>query len=263
VNRRVLGQKFARLATNAVMRSPRLWALFRPLMRKQFDAIAGTWDTMRAADHLASYEVALEAIDPQPARALDLGTGTGQGAFAIARRFPDAEVVGVDLATAMLAEAERKTPDDLRSRVRFVEADASALPFPNDSFGLVAHANMIPFFDELVRVLEPGGQVLFAFSLGAGTPIYVPAERLRAELERRGFMDFAEFAAGEGTAFLAARQHRRKLGRTRSFAARYHRSDGLPSGTSQAAQLGGGLRKPRAPASAQLEASAWSANPGT
>jgi hypothetical protein len=62
---------------------------------------------------------------------------------------------------------------------------------------------MIPFFDELVRVLEPGGQVLFAFSLGAETPIYVPVERLRAELERRGFMDFAEFAAGEGTAFLA------------------------------------------------------------
>jgi predicted methyltransferase len=67
---------------------------------------------------------------------------------------------------------------------------------------------MIPFFDELVRVLEPGGQVLFAFSLGAGTPIYVPAERLRAELERRGFMDFAEFAAGEGTALLARKATR-------------------------------------------------------
>jgi SAM-dependent methyltransferase len=208
VNRRVLGQKFARLATNAVMRSPRLWGLFRPLMRKQFDAIAGTWDTMRAADHLAPYEAALEMIEPQPVRALDLGTGTGQGAFAIARRFPDAEVVGVDLATAMLAEAERKTPDDLRARVRFEAADASALPYPDDSFGLVAHANMIPFFDELVRVLQPGGQTLFGFSLGAGTPIYVPAERLRAELERRGFMDFAEFAAGEGTALLARKATR-------------------------------------------------------
>jgi ubiquinone/menaquinone biosynthesis C-methylase UbiE len=163
---------------------------------------------MRAADHLAPYEAALEAIEPPPVRALDLGTGTGQGAFAIARRFLDAEVVGVDLATAMLAEAERKTPDDLRARVRFEAADASALPYPDDSFGLVAHANMIPFFDELVRVLEPGGHALFAFSLGAGTPIYVPAERLQAELERRGFMDFAEFAAGEGTALLARKATR-------------------------------------------------------
>ena len=208
MNRRVLGQKFARVATNAVMRNPRLWGLFRPLMRKQFDAIAGTWDTMRAADHLAPYEAALAAIEPPPVLALDLGTGTGQGVFAIARRFPDAEVVGVDLATAMLAEAERKTPDDLRGRVRFEAADASALPYPDDSFGLVAHANMIPFFDELVRVLEPGGHALFAFSLGAETPIYVPAERLQAELERRGFMDFAEFAAGEGTALLARKATR-------------------------------------------------------
>jgi SAM-dependent methyltransferase len=199
----VLGQKFARLATNAVMQSPHLWRLFRPLMRTQFDAIAGTWDTMRAADHLAPYDAALEAVSPPPARALDLGTGTGQGAFAIARRFPKAEVVGVDLATAMLAEAERKTPDEVRARVRFEAADASALPYPDESFGLVAHANMIPFFDELARVLEPGGQALFAFSLGAGTPIYVPAVRLRSELARRGFMDFAEFAAGSGTAFLA------------------------------------------------------------
>ena len=209
MNRRVLGQKFARAATNAVLRSPRLWPLFRPLMRKQFDAIAGTWDDLRAAGHLASYEEALAAVDPAPMRALDLGTGTGQGAFAIARRFPSAQVEGVDLAEAMLAEARRKTPAELQDRVEFRRADAAALPSADGTFGLVAHANMIPFFDELTRVLEPGGQALFAFSLGAGTPIYVSADRLRAELARRGFTDFAEFAAGGGTALLA-----RKAGRT-------------------------------------------------
>jgi hypothetical protein len=52
-------------------------------------------------------------------------------------------------------------------------------------------------------VLAPGGQALFAFSAGPETPIYVPAERLRAELGRRGFTEFAEFAAGNGTALLA------------------------------------------------------------
>lgn len=203
MNRRALGQKFARLSTNAVLRSPRLWRFFRPLVRKQFDAIAGSWDTMRDPTHLAPYEAALAEVDPSPARALDLGTGTGQGAFAIARRFPSTEVVGVDLADAMLAEARRKTPPELAERVRFETGDASALPFPDASFELVAHANMIPFFDELARVLAPGGQAVFAFSLGAGTPIYVPAERLREQLERRGFTEFAEFAAGKGTALLA------------------------------------------------------------
>jgi len=208
LNRRELGQKFARLSTNAVVRSPRLWRLFRPLVRKQFDAIAGDWDTMRDPTHLAPYEAALAAVDPAPARALDLGTGTGQGAFAIARRFPGTEVVGVDLADAMLAEARRKMPPELAERVRFENGDASALAFPDASLDLVAHANMIPFFDELERVLAPGGQAVFAFSLGPGTPIYVTPERLREELRRRGFSEFAEFAAGKGTALLARKQVR-------------------------------------------------------
>ena len=208
MNRRELGQKFARLSTNAVVRSPRLWRLFRPLVRKQFDAIAGDWDTMRDPTHLAPYEAALAAVDPAPARALDLGTGTGQGAFAIARRFPGTAVVGVDLADAMLAEARRKTPRELAGRVRFENGDASALAFPDASFDLVAHANMIPFFDELARVIAPGGQAVFAFSLGPGTPIYVQPERLRQELGRRGFTEFAEFAAGNGTALLARKADR-------------------------------------------------------
>ena len=92
---------------------------------------------------------------------------------------------------------------DLRDRVAFEPADASALPYADGSFQLVAHANMIPFFDELTRVLAPGGQVLFAFSGGDATPIYVAPERLRAELEGRGFTEFADFAAGHGTALLA------------------------------------------------------------
>ena len=93
-------------------------------MRKQFDAIAGSWDELRSPEHLAPYEAALAAVDPAPARALDLGTGTGAGAFAIAFRFPRTEVVGVDLAGAMLAQARRKTPPELAERVRFENGDA-------------------------------------------------------------------------------------------------------------------------------------------
>jgi len=208
LNRRELGRRFARLSTNAVLRSPRLWRVLRPLVRKQFDSIAEEWDTMRDPAHLAPYEAALAAVDPEPVRALDLGTGTGQGAFAIARRFPRTEVVGVDLAEAMLAEARRKTPAALADRVRFETGDASALSFPDASFDVVAHANMIPFFDELDRVLAPDGQAVFAFSLGPATPIYVTPERLRKELERRGFTEFAEFAAGGGTALLARKADR-------------------------------------------------------
>jgi ubiquinone/menaquinone biosynthesis C-methylase UbiE len=168
-----------------------------------FGALAPEWDTILTPEHLAPYERALEALPASPRRALDLGTGTGAGAFAIARRFPQAEVVGLDLAQQMVERARSKVPVELSERVRFDVGDASRLPYDDESFDLVAHANMFPFFDELDRVLKPNGWVLFAFSGGAQTPIYVPFDRLRGELERRGFTDFADFAAGNGTALLA------------------------------------------------------------
>jgi len=159
-------------------------------------------------DSLASYEAGLEALPVAPARALDLGTGTGAGAVAIARRFPEADVVGADLSPDMLDEARRLLPGELRGRVTFQRADASALPFADGSFQLVAHANMIPFFDELARVLAPGGYALFAFSSGPTTPIYVAPERLKAGLAARGFSDFAELAAGRGNGVLARKADR-------------------------------------------------------
>jgi len=203
MNRVAIGRKFARLATNAVVSRPRLWRVFRPVMRKQFDALAPQWDEIRSPGHLAAYEAALDALPAAPSRTLDVGTGTGDGALAIAWLFPAGEVVGIDLAAGMVALARQKVPGDLANRVRFDVADASKLPFDDESFDLVAHANMIPFFDEVARVLTPGGHALFAWSVGADTPIYVPLERLRNELEPRGFVDFAEFEVGAGTALLA------------------------------------------------------------
>jgi ubiquinone/menaquinone biosynthesis C-methylase UbiE len=198
---RRLGMRFARLTTDAVVRRPSLWPLFRRLIRAQFERIAPVWDVGRDSTHLAAYEAALEAIDGDVRRALDVGTGTGDGALELARRFPEAEVVGVDLADRMLEIARRKAPG-----LRFERADASRLPFADGSFELVAHANMIPFFDEVERVTAPGGWALFAWSVGPETPIYVPPEKLRAELSRRGFTDFADFFAARGTAFLARKR---------------------------------------------------------
>jgi SAM-dependent methyltransferase len=203
--REQLGRRFARVATNVVVRRPVLWRLFRGPLRLQFDALADKWDDMRAANphHLAALEAALDTIDPPPRRVLDLGTGTGAAAVAIARRFPEAEVVGVDLADAMVDEARRKAPAELAVRLRFAVADASRLDYPDGSFDLVTLANMIPFFDELARIVPARGFVLFSFSRGPETPIYVPSETLRRELGSRGFSSFAELASGPATALLA------------------------------------------------------------
>ena len=174
-------------------------------MRAQFERLAPVWDSMRRPEAFAALERALDALPAAPKRVLDLGTGTGLAAFVAARRFPEAEVVGVDLAPAMVEQARQRTPPELAERVRFEQADASQLRFEDGAFELVQLANMIPFFDELARVTAPGGHVVFSFSAGPETPIWVPSERLRRELGTHGFTDFADFEAEGATALLARR----------------------------------------------------------
>jgi SAM-dependent methyltransferase len=200
-----LGQRFARLATSVLVRLPALWPIFRPLLRRQFDRLAPEWDEMRAPRSLEPYQAALEVVPGEPRRALDLGTGTGAGAFRIARRWPGAEVVGADIAEGMLEEARARMPPELAGRVRFELADATRLPYAAGAFDLIALANMIPFPRELARALAPGGHLVVAFSRGDRTPIYVSPGRLRRVLERNGFAHVADLAAGEGISVLARR----------------------------------------------------------
>lgn len=199
------GRRFARVATRAVVAQPGLWRVFRGPLRAQFNWMASGWEYRRGPEALVSLEAALDREERLPARVLDLGTGTGKAARVIARRFPTAEIVGVDLSAAMVEEAARLLPNDLRGRVSFRVGDASALPFEDGFFDLVVLLNMIPFFSELGRVAAPGGTVLIASSSGPQTPIYVSPATLHSRLAPFGFDRFDEVCAGEGTAFIARR----------------------------------------------------------
>ncbi len=200
-----LRRGFARFATRAVVARPRLWGLFRGPLRILFDVMAPGWEGRRGPEALASLEVALERLPGAPRRVLDLGTGTGKAARVVARRFREAEIVGVDLSPAMIEQARGLLPPELAARVRFEVADATALGFDDGAFDLVVLLNMIPFFVELARVTAPGGWVVLASSSGPGTPIYVPPATVRERLGALGFDHFEEVAAGEATALLARR----------------------------------------------------------
>ena len=203
-----IGKRFARFATRAVVRWPALWRLFRSPLRAQFDALARQWQGPGGAGAVAPLTVVFERLPRPPARILDLGTGTGNGAQLAAGRFPDATVTGVDMSPGMIAEAGRRLPAEFAGRVRFEVADASALSFEDGGFDLVLLLNMIPFFSEIARVTAPGGAVAIVHGSGSSTPIWTPPETLREGLAPFGFGDFEELAAGSGTALLARKRGR-------------------------------------------------------
>jgi SAM-dependent methyltransferase len=162
---RVIGKALTRM----VARAPWTWPLMRRLVRGFFDRSAGGWDVRvrpDAPEHLAALAAAVARLEAPPARALDLGTGTGAGALWLAREFPEARVTGLDISKAMIERAKAKLPNELSGRVEFVVGDAERLPFTDGSLDLVAQISVPVFFDEVARVLAPRGYVVVVSSLG-------------------------------------------------------------------------------------------------
>src|SRR5689334_13299210 len=104
---RTVGPRFARLVAVAVVRWPGLWRLFRRPFRGLFDLAAPIWEGRLPPSHLEPLDAALATLAASPSSVLDLGTGTGIAAAALARRYPGARVVGVDLSAGMIEQARR------------------------------------------------------------------------------------------------------------------------------------------------------------
>ncbi len=185
-----------------VVRAPWAWPLVRGPMRRFFDRAAPGWDqrtTAGSVGHLAPLAAALLHVKPAPERALDVGTGTGEGVLLIAREFPQARVRGVDFSEEMIRGAKAKVGLDPEGRVAFRVADAADLPYEDDSFDLVAHLNMPPFTREVARVLRPGGQVIVASSWGSATPFYTSKATLEWGFAKHGIEPAGDGEAGDGT----------------------------------------------------------------
>src|SRR3954451_3131933 len=137
--------------------------LAEPQVEAMFDRIASVYDLMNsvmtAGMHQRWRERAVD-VSNNPAKALDVATGTGD--LAIALRDRGAEVVGVDFAEKMLEIARRKAPG-----IDFRAGNALALDFPDNEFDAATVGFGARNFDdldrgiaEMARVVRPGGRVV-------------------------------------------------------------------------------------------------------
>ncbi|MET0559727.1 MAG: methyltransferase domain-containing protein [Solirubrobacterales bacterium] len=201
LRRRIAG----RVLTEAIARVPGAWRLSRGRVSSFFAAAAPDWDERvkpEGAAHLAPLVDAVERLDLDPARILDVGTGTGAGALWLAKRFEDAEVLGIDVSAEMIELALAKPRDE--QRLRFAVADVAEASAGGGRFDLIVHLNCPVVFADVAAALAPGGAVVVAASYGSRTPFYTSHSALRRGFRRAGLEVLGEGQAGDGSWFAAA-----------------------------------------------------------
>ncbi len=139
-----------------------------------FDSVADRYDLMNDAMSLGVHRLwkrfAVEHTGARPGqRVLDLAGGTGDLAARLARLVgPAGEVVIGDINASMLQVGRERLLDrGIAANVRFVQADAENLPFPDHSFDCITIAfglrnvtDKQTALESMFRILKPGGRLL-------------------------------------------------------------------------------------------------------
>jgi ubiquinone/menaquinone biosynthesis C-methylase UbiE len=145
---------------------------------KQFGASASSYLTSTVHSTGADLErLSAIASDQKPARALDLGCGAGHASFALARGGAR-RITAFDPSSKMLAVVAQEAAARGHQAIETCVGSAEALPFENDTFGLVvtrysAHhwANVPKAIAECARVIMPGGRLIVIDVIAPETPL--------------------------------------------------------------------------------------------
>ncbi len=150
-----------------------------------FDRISPKYD---ALNHLLSFNIdkvwrkktAKAVAKSQPNTILDLATGTADLAMAVARRNPQAHIIGMDISEKMLDIGKAKVAQrKMDEQIELCLGNAAALPFDDNTFDAVTVAFGVRNFEdldkglsEIHRVLKPDGNVfILEFSMPEQFPV--------------------------------------------------------------------------------------------
>lgn len=128
---------------------------------------------------------------------LEIGCGPGALAQSLARWYPKAQVTGVDLDAAFIRFAASQAP-----QISFLEADATALPFGENSFDVTIsntvqeHLPPELFFGQQRRVLRPGG-VCLVLSARRGIRLAAPCAAQASPFETQIWQRVEQFCRNQ------------------------------------------------------------------
>jgi ubiquinone/menaquinone biosynthesis C-methylase UbiE len=149
-------------------------------VRRTFDTVAAGYDHPGASWFDATARVLVREAELEPGMAaLDLATGTGKVALALAASEPRASIVGVDLSEGMLAQAENKAKTLGMSNASFEVGSFDTLDYGprfdvvTCSFGVFFVSHMAEALARFGAQAKPGGRLLIStFSQGSFAPFH-------------------------------------------------------------------------------------------
>lgn len=140
----------------------------KSLSRRSFEQAAKEYDDAA----ILQREVATRLVERldymliEPSIILDVGVGTGYCTLDLVQRYPNSQVIGLDIAQAMLEQTRSKLSSN--KKVNYLACDVEKIALADNSVDLVISSLTVQWcndylkaFSELKRVLKPGGCILF------------------------------------------------------------------------------------------------------
>lgn len=185
----------SRFLQERVLRDPADNDAWRGLRRSYAD-MSDSWRdwTSEQQDYDLAVRDGLRHTRPAP-WAVEICCGTGEATGGISETVP--KVFACDLNVPMLKH-RAAVPDAI-----WFAADVQSLPLGTGTVPLVVSLNGVFSPSELVRVIRPGGQLLWCTSFRSGTPLYVPPEHIHGMLGEGWSAEGQHAGHGEWTLFTA------------------------------------------------------------
>ncbi len=148
--------------------------------RQHFERAAKTYDAAAVLQREVATRLSerLDYIKHQPARALDIGCGTGFITHDLQKRFPKAEIIALDISLNMLHQTTKPNHNQpnwttwlniKKNKMLALCADAEQLPLQNESIDFIVSNLMLQWSNDLSKTfsgfhaaLAPNGLLLFS-----------------------------------------------------------------------------------------------------